>query len=88
MFEIALPCPMKEIAQQILNAPFNWTGLTLKELVESGRIPEGNLNGNLKALATEFLNKKYEGFKVDVQEYLIERNELFVSLFSEYSGNN
>ncbi len=79
---------MKEIAQQILAAPFNWTGLTLKELIEAGRIPEENLNGYLKEMAQNFLNKKYDGcYTGEIKEYLKEKNELFVALYSEYCGN-
>jgi len=78
---------MKEIAQQILSAPFNWTGLTLRELVDAGRIPESNLNGNLKALATEFLNNKYGGcYTGDIQEYLKEKKELIAALEAEFSS--
>ena len=75
---------MKEIAQKLLNAPFNWTGLTLKELVDAGRIPEGNVNGYLKQLASDYLYGKYRGKDVEVGDYLKERNELFVALFVEF----
>ena len=75
---------MKEIAQKLLNAPFNWTGLTLKELVDAGRIPEGNVNGYLKQLASDYLYGKYRGEDVEVGDYLKERNELFLALFVEF----
>ena len=75
---------MKEIAQKLLNAPFNWTGLTLKELVDAGRIPEGNVNGYLKQLASDYLYGKYRGEDVEVEDYLKERNELFLALFVEF----
>lgn len=75
---------MKDIAQKLLNAPFNWTGLTLKELVHAGRIPEGNVNGYLKEMARDYLNEKYRNKDVEVDAYLKERDELFVALFVEF----
>jgi hypothetical protein len=79
---------MKEIAQQILNRPFNWTGLTLRELVDAGRIPESNLNGNFKALATEFLNEKYQGnYNGPIEDYLAEKKQLENAIAEEYYIN-
>lgn len=79
---------MKDIAQKLLNAPFNWTGLTLKELVHAGRIPEGNVNGYLNEMARDYLHEKYRGKDVDVYAYLSERDELFIALYSEYINRN
>lgn len=75
---------MKELAQKLLNAPFNWTGLTLKELVDAGRIPEGNVNGYLTEIARDYLHEKYRGKDIEVNDYLNERDELFVALFVEF----
>lgn len=75
---------MKDIAQKLLDAPFNWTGLTLKELVHAGRIPEGNVNGCLKEMAKHYLNEKYHNKDIDADAYLKERDELFVALFVEF----
>lgn len=80
---------MKEIAQQILNSPFNWTGLTLRELVEAGRIPKENLKKNFEALAREHLNHLYGDLAhVDIDEYLNEKEELIAALEVEFSSNN
>lgn len=75
---------MKEIAQKLLNGPFNWTGLTLKELVHAGRIPEGNVEDYLLEMARDYLHEKYRGKDVEVDAYLKERDELFVALFVEF----
>jgi hypothetical protein len=76
---------MNDIAKKLLDAPFNWTGLTLKEPVDAGRIPEGNVNGYLTEIARDYLHGKYRGKDVEVNDYLNERDELFVALFSEFS---
>jgi hypothetical protein len=65
---------MKEIAKKLLDAPFN-----------AGRIPEGNVNGYLTEIARDYLHEKYRGKDVEVNDYLNERDELFVALFSEFS---
>lgn len=80
---------MKEIAQKILNSPFNWTGLTLRELVNAGRIPKENLKKNFEGLARGHLNHLYGGFSnVDIDEYLNEKEELIKALEVEFSSNN
>ena len=87
VYESSLFCKtklMKEIAKKLLDAPFNWTGLTLKELVDAGRIPEGNVNGYLTEIARDYLHEKYRGKDVEVNDYLNERDELFIALFSEF----
>lgn len=75
---------MKEIAQQILASPFNWTNLTLRELVNAGRIPEINVPEKLSSLAIAFLNRKYEGQDPDIKEYLKEKNLLIAELEQEF----
>lgn len=78
---------MKEIAQNLLAAPLNWTGLTLKELVNAGRIPDENVNGYLKEMAQDFLNKKYDGcYTGPIKDYLKEKEELFIALYAEFSA--
>lgn len=80
---------MKEIAQQILNSPFNWTGLTLRELVDAGRIPKENLNRIFKELAINFQNIKYNGvYNGPLAEYLKEQKELIAALETEFFSNN
>lgn len=75
---------MKEIAQQILSSPYNWTNLTLRELVDAGRIPEILIPEKLRSLAIGFLNKKYEGQDPDIKEYLKEKNVLIAELEQEF----
>ena len=75
---------MKEIAQQILTSPFNWTNLTLRELVNAGRIPEINVPEKLSSLAIAFLNRKYEGQDPDIEEYLKEKDLLIAELEQEF----
>jgi hypothetical protein len=75
---------MKEIAKKLLDAPFNWTGLTLKELVDAGRIPEINVPEKLISLAVGFLNRKYDGQDVNLKEYMKERNTLIAELKQQF----
>lgn len=74
---------MKEVAQQILAAPFNWTGLTLAELVEAERIPKESIPQIAKDLAINFLSKKYEGQNPGIQQYLIEKDCLIAAIKEE-----
>ena len=74
---------MKEIAQQILAAPFNWTGLTLSELVEAERIPKESIPQIAKDLAINFLSKKYEGQNPGIQQYMIEKDYLIAAIKEE-----
>jgi hypothetical protein len=76
---------MKEIAQKLLANPFNWTGLTLSELVEAGRIPVDNIDECLKHMVQEFLAEKYKvGEDLDVNQYLQEKEELYDELCDEW----
>jgi hypothetical protein len=75
---------MKQIAQQILASPFNWTGLSLRELVNAGRIPEINVPEKLISLAVGFLNRKYDGQDVNLKEYMKERNTLIAELEQQF----
>jgi hypothetical protein len=87
VYESSLFCKtklMKEIAKKLLDAPFNWTGLTLKELVDAGRIPEINVPEKLISLAVGFLNRKYDGQDVNLKEYMKERNTLIAELKQQF----
>ena len=75
---------MKELAQKLLAFPFNWTNLTLRELVNAGRIPEINVPEKLSSLAIAFLNRKYEGQDPDIEEYLKEKDLLIAELEQEF----
>ena len=76
----------EKIAQQILAAPFNWTGLTLSELVEAGRIPADNVDKCLRHMVQEFFNEKYKvGDDLDIDQYLQEKEELYDQLCSEWN---
>jgi hypothetical protein len=75
---------MKQIAQQILASPFNWTGLSLRELVNAGRIPEIHVPEKLSSLAVGFLNRKYDGQDVNLKEYMKEKNTLIAELEQQF----
>jgi len=75
---------MKEIAQQILNGPFNWTGLTLRELVDAERIPSDSLGRIFRDLATNYLSEKYRGENPIVKQYLAEKEDLEFHLEKEF----
>jgi hypothetical protein len=75
---------MNDIAKKLLDAPFNWTNLTLRELVNAGRIPEIHVPEKLSSLAVGFLNRKYDGQDVNLKEYMKEKNTLIAELEQQF----
>ena len=73
-----------EVAQQLLAAPLNWTNLTLRELVDAGRIPEIHVPEKLGSMAIAFLNRKHEGQDLDLEEYMNEKKCLIAELEGQF----
>lgn len=74
----------QEIEADLILDQKNWTGLSFAELAQAGRVTP-KIAGEL---ATNFLNKKYEGLKFDLDFYFEEKRSLIQILERKISEKN
>jgi len=74
--------------QEILNIPFNWTGLSFLELVNAGRIAGDDKKKGIESIADKILKEKFSMVNggvefAEIQNYLKERKSLIAEISAQ-----